>query len=505
MSRVGCSHPKLHASFAAVTTFISMWITNTATTALMCPIVMAILVELENQGVSKVYINRIATGPDANLGKQDLPDDPIPTKLTVSYFLVIAFSSTVGGTSTIIGTGTNMMLKGAYETLYPDSDVSFVYWMILFLPPMIINAVLMELGLQFIFFGLWRKNSDAAKAIHIDEETRNSIKQVIKRKYADLGPITWHECMIISFFLLMILLFFIRHPDFMPGYVRLFNRHLNQREQALYIRDSAAVMLLFVIMFFIPKTLDVLNFFKKRPKTLPEGSEDPLVTWKFLAGRMPWGFILLLGSSYALAQGSLVSGMNDYLAEKLKHLAAVPLALLLLLVLIFIKILTEFISNVAVASITLPILNTMSQNLQVNPLYFMLPATIVASYCFLMPVGTPPNTILRTTYHIKPRQMLKGGLWTSFITLFITWTMFLFYSSLIYKDLLSFPRWAEIKDAENVEAFLLFVRNLIVQSRHSGGLRGEAFTINDIIYNETDYSLYALNWGDNLSFETSLS
>lgn len=67
----------------------------------------------------------------------------------------------------------------------------------------------------------------------------------------------------------------------------------------------------------------------------------------------------LLGSSYALAQGSLVSGMNDYLAEKLKHLAAVPLALLLLLVLIFIKILTEFISNVAVASITLPILNTM--------------------------------------------------------------------------------------------------------------------------------------------------
>lgn len=147
-------------------------------------------------------------------------------------------------------------------------------------------------------------------------------------------------------------------------------------------------------------------FCHQKNSKLPTKKSPALITWKFIADKFPWGLIFLLGGGFALAAGGKASGMNSLIGRALAQFGALPPLALLFCVCLLASVLTEFTTNVAVANILLPVLAEMSVEIEVHPLYLMLPAAIMCSMAFHMPVGTPPNAIAADYINIKIKDMV---------------------------------------------------------------------------------------------------
>lgn len=215
MKCVGCSPKRLHLGLCGCTCFVSMWISNTAATAMMLPIVEATLGELEDQKIIKLYENR------------DDPKDPNfdmstakPTKVTIGNYMSIAYASAIGGIGTIVGTGTNLTFKGIYEARFPDStdQVSFTTWLVVGIPVMLASIVPTVIFMQLMYLGLFRPNSKDAQAIQMGKEGQQIASDLIKKKLSELGPMSFHEKGVTFFFVMAVLLWFFRNPQFMPGW-----------------------------------------------------------------------------------------------------------------------------------------------------------------------------------------------------------------------------------------------------------------------------------------------
>lgn len=139
---------------------------------------------------------------------------------------------------------------------------------------------------------------------------------------------------------------------------------------------------------------------------MPKKASSPLVTWKYLEDKTPWGLVFLLGGGFALAEGGKVSGMSAMLGNALVGLESMEPIGILFCVCLACQFLTEFTSNVAIANIILPVLAEMSKAIHIHPLYLMLPAAISCSMAFHMPVGTPPNALVAGLVNIPTKEMV---------------------------------------------------------------------------------------------------
>ncbi|XP_050692843.1 solute carrier family 13 member 2-like isoform X2 [Eriocheir sinensis] len=486
---VGQSPRSLMAGFMFTTMFLSMWISNTATTAMMVPIVDAILVELYssrevNENTTHTIEMDMSIAPakssQMDLVQQDASDysksekvepypslDNLSTITTVANpstkyqkenealsttgvtttppdstsralrdmcFLATAYSANIGGTGSLTGTGPNLVVKGVLASSYSEpTGLNFLTWMMFNVPGMLICVILAWVWLQIRYLGLFRKKTELAQ--EVPEERKRAVKQFVEQKYRDLGPVRFQEVVVLVLFIILVFLCLFRAPDFIEGWAGYFEHTFG-----VEVDDATPAMFIVFLLFCFSTKLNFWCF--RKPGDPPKDPKDKneVLTWKVVQEKIPWGVVLLLGGGFAMAEGSKASGLSKWLGEQLYVFNGVNKGVIVLIVTLMVAMLTEVASNSATASIILPVLNELALNINVNPLYLMLPAAVCCSYAFMLPVATPPNAIVFSVADMKSSEMMKAGIVMNIVCVLVLNVMINTLGVVIF-DLNTMPAW----------------------------------------------------------------
>jgi sodium-dependent dicarboxylate transporter 2/3/5 len=373
ISKIGTNSEKIILGFMIATGLLSMWISNTATALMMLPIGLAIASKMKDFYTDFSEIKRFEK----------------------ALMLAIAYSASIGGMATLIGTPTNAIFSAVVGEIY-NKSISFDEWFLFGLP---FNVVLMTIAWYYltkVAFKIIVKGSSKA---------RNEIRDQLK----DLGKISSSEKRVLTIFVLVAVCWIIRSfvlQKFIPG--------INDTSIAIF-----ASLLLFVI---------------------PAGNKKGfLMDWK-TAEKLPWGILLLFGAGITIASAFQSSGLAEWFGNRLTTLEFLPLWIMLLIIILLVNFFTEITSNVATASVLLPILGALAISLQVHPFGLMVGACMAASCAFMLPVATPPNAIVFSSGALSIQQMVKAGLWLNFISSLLLFLFIYFVMPYLWNlDLSSYP------------------------------------------------------------------
>jgi sodium-dependent dicarboxylate transporter 2/3/5 len=381
----GTSRKKIVLSMMIATAFVSMWIANVTTAFMMLPIALAIVAKEEEEVGEK------------------------KSNFAPALMLGIAYSASIGGLATLIGSPTNMIFVGIFDKLFPEAPaITFFTWLKIGVPIVIIFIPV------FWYFIVWH--------LKVKGNLSNNLT-VIKEELDALGSPTTGERRVLYIAILTVLCWVFKDDlDFdsfsIPGWTTL----LNLQD---HIHDSTIAMGSALLLFI-----------------LPANKERRLITWKE-ASQIPWGVVMIVGGGYAMAASFESTGLADWLGEQLSFISDYPFFIILVVVIAFVLMFTEFNSNTASANILLPVLASMALAAEVNPLLIMIPATIACSCAFMMPAATGPNTVVLASERLTVIQMIKCGFWLNIITLVLL-TMMLYFIIIPWLDLeMALPAWAK--------------------------------------------------------------
>ena len=371
ISKIGGSPSMLILGFMISASFISMWISNTATAVMLLPIGISIIVKLEEE-----------------FGKEKL------TNFSKALMLAIAYSCSIGGIATIIGTPPNLVFMRIYKISFPNNpQIYFGDWMWFALPIAISMLFIVWILLTKVFFRI-------DKNIFINKSTT-------KEEINKLGKISFEEKTVLIVFIITSLLWIFRGELNLgvvkiPGWSSLF-------PQKDFIDDGTIAIFMGFLLFVLPTN-------DKEKKILDSSA----------IRKIPWDIILLFGGGFALAEGFVSSGLSKLIGQQFISFKGMNVIFLIASVSFALTFLTELTSNTATAQITLPILASLAIELNINPLLIMLPATLSASFAFMLPVATPPNAIVFSSNRLKIYDMAKTGLAINFIGIIIV-TGFIYF------------------------------------------------------------------------------
>jgi len=360
ISLIGTNVRKIILGFMVATSFLSMWISNTATAVMMLPIGIAIVKQM------------------SNLKSTDKKENIIFGK---SLMLSIAFSASIGGIATLIGTPPNLVFAGILQEIY-NVEISFLKWFIFGLPISILLIIISWLYLTRIAFNFKQKEFKEGE-IEIKNELNN------------LGKISYEEKVVLSVFILTGMAWISRSfllNIFIPSL------------------DDTIIALICGVSLFLLKTKNK-NGFKER-----------IMNWED-AVKLPWGVLLLFGGGLAIAQGFQSSGLANWIADNLTKLNGFSLIIILMVVIAAVNFLTEITSNLATIAMLLPILAPTAIILDVHPFILMVAATLSASCAFMLPVATPPNAVVFGSNYLKISDMVRVGILMNLISIIIIFIM----------------------------------------------------------------------------------
>uniref|UniRef100_A0A8B9GZJ8 Solute carrier family 13 member 1 n=1 Tax=Astyanax mexicanus TaxID=7994 RepID=A0A8B9GZJ8_ASTMX len=474
--------------------FLSMWLSNTSTVAMVMPIVEAVMQQVMSaEGQVSTHQEKAMSGicnpalqmeggelaPKTNSNNrksihskkkkkntpnylsigivflpyfdnlwfytfsfhQNLPYSPLNSKyrthrdhmMCKCLSLCIAYSACIGGLTTLPGTSSNLIFAEYIHQFYPEcKSINFGNWFIFSLPICIIIMLLGWVWLHWLFLGLDFRYMLCSKGGRPEREI--AAAKLIKEEYNALGPVSRQEKITLVIFSLMALLWFVRDPGFMPGWASLFPDYPG------YATDATVALILGVFLFIIPA---------KRPTA--DGYEA-MISWKEFEACMPWEICLLVGGGFALAEGTKVSGLSSWVAELMTPLGSLPVLAIVAIACIIVTSVTEVASNPATITIFLPILSPLAEAIKVNPLYMLIPATLSVSFSFLLPFSNPPNAIVFVYGHLSIMDMVKAGLGLNIIGVLVVLLAISTWGTGIF-DLNTFPDWANSHGLTNTTGF----------------------------------------------------
>jgi len=349
---IGTSVSKIILGFMIATAFLSMWISNTATTVMMLPIGMAIILQLKDNPETKEDENEI-------FGK--------------ALMLSIAYSASIGGVATLIGTPPNLIFAGILEEQY-NVEMTFSKWIVYGLPISIILLFICWKYLTNFAFKFTQKDFPGGKA-------------EIKRLLKNLGKISYEEKTVLVVFCITAFLWMTRSfliSKLIPA-----------------IDDTIIAMASATALFLLPSKS------KKATK---------IIDWQS-AVKLPWGILLLFGGGLALAEGFKTTGLAQWIGTQITQFENLPLFALLFVLIFAVNFLTEITSNLATTAMLLPVIAPIALVLDVHPFTLMVGITVAASCAFMLPVATPPNAIVFGSGYLKIPDMMRVGIWMNIISI----------------------------------------------------------------------------------------
>ncbi|XP_071110962.1 Na(+)/citrate cotransporter-like [Haliotis cracherodii] len=426
---VGAEPRRLMAGLMAVTWFLSVWISNTATTAMMTPIVLTILQQLKTSGhggqdkdkdieqSSNSY--ELATiAPDNDPGKpaegdveckertaaaQRSPSSPtsedetLHLRMSKALSLSICFAANIGGIAGLTGTGSNVVLKGQTDIIFANnnvtSPVTFSAWLVYGAPLSLLVLILLWFWMQ-----IYMLRCRCCGTFSNQTATRR-VNDALKEELKKLGPISFPQWCTMLFFGLLTVLWVTRDFGNFGGWGRIF--------KPKFASDSTPAIFISFLLFICPA--DPPFCFRKQ-NDVGEPTFRPLLTWKDVQEKMAWSLYLLFGAGFSLAKASQESGLSDWIGEKLQVLAELNPYLTMLILCYIVSFATQFMSNVALATLIMPIMAQMAINIGFSPLFFMFPVTVATSFSFMLPIATPPNAIVFSYGTVGVADMAISGL-----------------------------------------------------------------------------------------------
>jgi len=362
---IGDNVAQIILGFMISTAFLSMWISNTATTVLMLPIALAVVGEV--QATDEDAVNR-----RGDIGK--------------SLMFAIAYSASIGGMATLIGTPPNLVLAGVVEQFY-NTEIGFANWFAFGLPLSIILLTAAWVYLTRIAFPLQRSKLPGGLA-YINEE------------HQALGKMTKVEKRVMIIFLITTLAWISRSfflQKFLPG-----------------IDDTVIAVAAAILLFIVPGE-----------------KGDRLMDWQH-ALKIPWGILILFGGGMAIARGFQETGLAEWIAGNMDFLVGISLFLVMFLLITSVNFLTEITSNMATTATILPVLVPLAVAMDVHPYALLVPATLAASCAFMLPVATPPNAIVFGSGYLKMSHMIRVGFRMNLISIGILLVLIRFLLPLIW-------------------------------------------------------------------------
>jgi len=351
LSRLHAGPLQLASGFALATAFLSMWISNTATTMLMVTIAVPLLARLaEEHGAEAMR------------------------PVAITFLLTIAYAANIGGMGTPVGTAPNLVFLETISATAPDMAPSFLQWMMIGIPMVVAGLIVLMLFMRHRLAGVNWQASDV---------------DILKRDRAALGSMRREE-KIVGWVLAMTALAWMSRKGIalesftIPGWSSLLP-YKGVDDGTVAIFGAAWLFLL-------------------------RGSNKQPVLDTAAFGKLPWDIVLLLGGGFALAYGMQHSGASQWLGGQLDFLTGLPLPLMMLGIALAMTFLTEITSNTAITQVMLPILAAAALSNQMDLLMILLPATLSASCAFMLPVATPPNAIIFGTHQVPMQTMIRTGI-----------------------------------------------------------------------------------------------
>ena len=358
----GSNKSRVILGFMLATAFLSMWISNTATSIMILPVGLAIISQLKDDSKTVENENEV-------FGK--------------SLMIAIAYSASIGGMATLIGTPPNMVLAGVVEESY-GIKLNMFDWMKFGVPLS-----------SFLLFVCWLYLTKIA--FKFKNEEFSAGKEEILRQINKLGKFSNEEIKVLVVFTLTALGWIFR----------------GSIETIFPMIDDTIIAIFFAVTLFIIPT--------KNQKT-----NTTLLVWNDTV-KLPWGILILFGGGMAIASAFGKSGLALWIADLLTNLNDVSLFLIILIIVTSINLLTEVTSNMATTAMLLPVLVTIALAIDVHPYFLLVAATLAASCAFMLPISTPPNAVVFGSGFLKIEDMFKKGVWMNLISI-ITITLVVYYT-----------------------------------------------------------------------------
>jgi len=355
----GTSGNGIILGFMIATGFISMWISNTATAMMMLPIALSVINLLKsNEGVMP----------------HELPKNE--RNFAMGLLLMVGYAATLGGLATIIGTPPNVVFAGLLDEFY-HQKLDFGKWMLVGVPV----ATALLLSTHLIITRILFPNN-IAKVAGTDE--------LIKTKLGELGNISKEEKLVLLIFGL---------TSFFWIFQQAWNSFIFGRD---LLNDTNIAMIGGILMFVVP--VDIRNF-------------KFLLSWSD-TGKLQWGILFLFGGGLCLAEGLEHTGIIQFVGHSIAGQSTFSIWLILALIVATV-LLSEFMSNVALVQIFVPVIFGIADGMQINPIFLAMPVTLAASIGFMFPIATPPNAIVFSSGYIRMKDMVRAGVLLDLVSIVI--------------------------------------------------------------------------------------